>query len=292
MKDKIESLLTSGQEDNLKLGFELIKTFDLYSLLKPYEVIQKICGFYKLEQVFLRETLVIRKYINKIKIPAQLSKLRNVQKLEFKDSNIEFEETFVCPPNLQSLKFINCAPSFKKLENCDKLEVITLSKIAMLKLPQFIFQCVNLQRLRVYNLPITELDSRVGELKQLEVLNIQDTNVNKIHESVFKLPKLRTVIFQFGLLEKLPENVYTCESLRRLVIYSTNLSYIDPKILNLPRLDTLSIARNMVKAISTDGKVARDRKIALKLQLDSNTLLCPEILQNLFIDVQILHNTL
>ena len=139
-----------------------------------------------------------------------------------------------------------------------KITELNLSDTQLKVLPKEIQYCTQLQKLDLYNTPITSFANL--RLPQLQTLNLSSTPL--IHISNLQLPQLQTLNLSNCQLTSFPAD-FQLPQLQNLDLRNNNLTAL-PENLQLPELQVLSLCYNQLTSLPADLQLPQLKNLDLR----------------------------
>ncbi len=127
---------------------------------------------------------------------------------------------------------------------------INLSKRGLTEIPEWVF--LSPESVRVLNLfgnHLTEIDPRIGELKNLEKLYVGRNDLKTLPPEIGRLKKLELLSAQYNEIDTLPPEIGELESLEQLWLTQNELNYLPAELMELKRLSVLKLNFNQLLAL-------------------------------------------
>jgi Leucine-rich repeat (LRR) protein len=148
------------------------------------------------------------------------------------------------------LKFEHDTESFSKLlYKCrilPHLNSISLSYYQIMKIPENIGYCTNLQELWLYGNKLTDLPETFSRLEKLKILELGGNKFTKIPDVIGILFNLEKLYLYNNKLSKLNTNICNLSKLRDLSIHNNKLKSLPRFIGNFKNLLYLNVSNNQL----------------------------------------------
>ena len=117
------------------------------------------------------------------------------------------------------------------------------------KIPEEVFQLINLRVLDLSYNNIQEISDEINKLINLEVLIIENNNIKEITTNLFQLTNLRNLDLNYNQINKLPEEIGQLINLQELFLRKNNIRRIPKSINNLVNLKKFHFTENEITFI-------------------------------------------
>lgn len=105
------------------------------------------------------------------------------------------------------------------------------------KIPQRIFDFINLESLDLRYFELTEIDDKIKNLKSLKYINLNFNGLKKVSSCIFQLPVLEEILLCNNELITLPKEIYNCMNLKKIDLTDNYLSDIEIQKIKEKRTD-------------------------------------------------------
>lgn len=242
-------------------GLKKLKKLDLDSA-EVQEIPNSIGDLKNLEVLNLNKN-------NITAISASLGECHNLSKLDlhFNKSLTSIPDAIGSLENLEELhcnecKSITAFPS--RLSKMKKLRVLDLSGCQISELPKAVFELESLVELKLFELPITELNPEIKKLKNLEYLDLRLTKISELPEEIGNLQKL-TKLDGAKFKKALPNSICNLVNLKELSFDFENVEKILPENFgNLVNLESFNPSSGLDYLPASFGKLINLKRLTIR----------------------------
>ena len=243
-------------------GLKKLKKLDLDSA-EVQEIPNSIGDLKNLEVLNLNKN-------NITAISASLGECHNLSKLtlNFNKSLTSIPDAIGSLENLEELhcyecKSITAFPS--RLSKMKKLRILDLSGCQISELPKAVFELESLVELKLFELPITELNPEIKKLKNLEYLDLRLTKISELPSEIGELKSLSKLECS-TLKSPLPDSFCNLTNLKNLSVSFDMVENPLPEDFGLLKiLEKFDLdSRNLNQLPASFGKLDNLRRLSLR----------------------------
>jgi len=125
-----------------------------------------------------------------------------------------------------------------------KLEITSIDCEANTKLPQSLYNFINLKVLYINNINIQALSESLSNLLHLEELWVYNTKLEYLPKSISKLTKLVHLGVESNNIRELPDSLSELTKLQTLDVFCNSLKFLPISLSNLTKLERLDVLYN------------------------------------------------
>lgn len=127
------------------------------------------------------------------------------------------------------------------IKNASRLD---LSHKELDEIPEFVFQCRNLQFLNLSNNKLREIPANISDLKRLKVLDLSNNHIKHILSKTFDLQGLQVLNLNYNQLRGLPKQIEKLTRLKKLFVNANQLESLPDEINKLREITHLGVSDN------------------------------------------------
>lgn len=133
-----------------------------------------------------------------------------------------------------------------------KLEALDLSVVAgeerecLSKLPESLFELIDLTSLKLSNNSLTGLPEAITRLQRLTILDLSENQLSALPEVVTRLPNLTALVLSGNQLSSLPESLTKLQNLTVLVLSGNQFTSLPEVVTQLNNLTNLDLSFNQL----------------------------------------------
>merc|ERR1712137_546163 len=151
--------------------------------------------------------------------------------------------------HLYSSRFNNCNVSEWKEPLPKNLQILSMSKNPLTRLPEQVYTLKRLQRLDVGHLQLFELSEKICSLQHLQVLTLRETELNRLPVGLAKLKFLIELDISGNKFDQFPMEVTSLTSLRSLDASNNRFASLPVEIGKLEGLLHLDLGYNQLQQL-------------------------------------------
>lgn len=160
------------------------------------------------------------------KVPASISKLKNIRKLSFNTNQI--------------------AQVSNKIGKLKTLENLSFYKNKLTKIPDGAYKLSNLKEIDLFFNQIEKIELEKCEWNKMTSLFISSNKISSIPEGITKLKSLEGIYAWDNMIQTLPESLGTMTGIKYIRINGNYLKTLPSSIVNLTKLEELDISSNYI----------------------------------------------
>ena len=134
-------------------------------------------------------------------------------------------------------------------------ELVNLTELSLLdgkgctEIPEGVYELKKLKKLRLRATSVTQISSKIEQLKDLEEIIIEDSPICSLPETIGQLKSLRRLEMRGTQLEALPEAICEAKKLQEICITYSKLKEIPSTIHQIKKLECLEITNAAITRI-------------------------------------------
>lgn len=182
--------------------------------------------------------------------------------IHFKNFDLPFDivESIFKITSLKFLRLVNVNLDTNLLKKilCKELEVLSLSRNNLKRIPLEISNLKNLQELSLSRNDLKKFPLEILSLKNLKVLSLAGNGIDLIPKEINKLENLYRINLSENLFKKFPNEIISLNNLSHLNIASNNISVIPKEIVKLENLTHLILSQNILSEFPKEFKYLKN----------------------------------
>ncbi len=186
------------------------------------------------------------------RIPTQITSLKDISDLSAEEKR-KVREIIIPRGTKNPEKILE-----EICNNFPNLEVLTLKKLGITKLPENIGNLQHLERLDLTGNALTALPENFSKLTNLGVLSLNDNNLTDIHP-IERLTNLEVLLLAKNQLASLPRSIGNLSNLRELICKKNKLTQVPEELSKCSEMQILDFGQNNLlawpKAVNTLSKL-------------------------------------